>query len=167
VLVEQLRVKRVKGDGRCLFRALAQGVARHKGIFLSPIKEEMEADNFRMAVREALCTSKEKKRPFTYVIKGIEQLEDPLPRYCRRLKSENFWGGEPELIVLSSLLQVPVYVYKEESEFGRSGTGFIKIAEYGTEHLTGIRMRGKKKGKPKVPVKLLFSGQNHYDLLMD
>ena len=34
----------------------------------------------------------------------------------------------------------------------RSGTGF---------------MRGKKKGKPKVPVKLLFSGQNHYDLLMD
>eukprot|EP00803_Ostreobium_quekettii_P011548 evm.model.scf_418.6 EVM.evm.TU.scf_418.6 scf_418:33840-36840(-) len=78
--IEQLRVKRVRGDGRCLFRALAQGVARHKGIFLSPVKEEMEADNLRMAVREALCTTKEKRQPFRDVIKGIEQLEDPMPR---------------------------------------------------------------------------------------
>ena len=38
-----LRLKRtvIKGDGRCLFRAMAQGLARNKGAVLRPSAEEV------------------------------------------------------------------------------------------------------------------------------
>ena len=38
-----IRLKRtvIKGDGRCLFRALAQGLARNKGAVLRPSAEEV------------------------------------------------------------------------------------------------------------------------------
>ena len=38
-----LRVIRVAGDGRCMFRALAQGLARSQGAFLGREAEEQEA----------------------------------------------------------------------------------------------------------------------------
>lgn len=117
----------------------------------------MEADNLRMAVFENLCEAKAKQNRFKDVIDSINRYDEPLPKYCKRLKNPEFWGGEPELVVLSKLLKVPVYIYKSEQEFGRSGTGFIKIVEYGTEW-----------SKPESrPVRLLYSGSNHYDLLVD
>lgn len=106
-------------------------------------------DNLRMAVFESLCTKNDKKQKFKAVITTITQTEDTLPklvysvpplfffsqvcfdtlkgvsqadsncRYCKRLKSPTFWGGEPELVVLSSLLKTPVHIYKSESEYGR------------------------------------------------
>ena len=44
---------------------------------------------------------------------------------------------------------------------GGWGTGFIPIAEYGAEFTKGSIRR-----KPKKPVRLLYSGRNHYDLLI-
>ena len=35
-------------------------------------------------------------------------------RYCERLKQPDFWGGQPELLVLSQMVQVPIFVYKLE-----------------------------------------------------
>jgi len=151
--IEYFRIRRIIGDGRCLFRALAQGIARHKEIYLTSIKEEREADNLRMAVREALCTSKEMQHEFRDV---IQTLESPLPKYCKQLRSPSFWGGEPELLVLSRLLRTPIHVYKKETEFGSQGIGFVKIVEYGRE----AKVR-------HPPVKLLYTGSNHYDLLLD
>ncbi len=40
-------------------------------------------------------------------------------RYCQRLNSANFWGGEVELLVLSKMLHTPIYVYKTAQEGGR------------------------------------------------
>lgn len=31
--------------------------------------------------------------------------------YCERLQDPAFWGGEPELLVLSKMLKLPIYVY--------------------------------------------------------
>ncbi len=41
-------------------------------------------------------------------------------RYCTKLQSANFWGGEVELLVLSKMLHTPIYVYKTAQEGGRS-----------------------------------------------
>lgn len=38
----------------------------------------------------------------------------PWDSYCRRLQNPSFWGGEPELLVLSKMLRVPIYVYTKE-----------------------------------------------------
>jgi hypothetical protein len=40
---KNFRVARVKGDGRCMFRAMALGLAYNKGHFLSKELEEKEA----------------------------------------------------------------------------------------------------------------------------
>lgn len=39
--------------------------------------------------------------------------------------------------------------------------GVIPIAEYGVEFI-----KGGKNVKPRKPVRLLYSGKNHYDLLL-
>lgn len=38
--------------------------------------------------------------------------------YCRRIMAPTFWGGEPELLVLSQMLRVPILVYIPAKEAG-------------------------------------------------
>ena len=49
-------------------------------------------------------------------------------RYCQRLNSANFWGGEVELLVLSKMLHTPIYVYKTAQEGGRCDLGSLSVA---------------------------------------
>lgn len=42
-----------------------------------------------------------------------------LGRYCGMLQKPGFWGGEVEILVLSRMLQVPIYVYQNAEERGR------------------------------------------------
>ncbi|KAK1321272.1 hypothetical protein QJS10_CPA03g01822 [Acorus calamus] len=65
--------------------------------------------------------------------------------YCQRIKRSDFWGGESELL---------------HTTVSR-GNRFIPIAEYGAEF-----GKPKKNKKPRQAVKLLYSGSNHYDLLV-
>ncbi|KAL0333229.1 UNVERIFIED_CONTAM: OVARIAN TUMOR DOMAIN-containing deubiquitinating enzyme 3 [Sesamum angustifolium] len=64
-------------------------------------------------------------------------------------------------LVLSKLCCQPIVVYIPEHEHGGWGTGFIPIQEYGSEF-----RKGSKKGKPREVVRLLYTGKNHYDLLV-
>lgn len=50
-----LGVRRILGDGKCMFRALARGMARNDGVVLSPEEETRDADMLRLAVRDVLC----------------------------------------------------------------------------------------------------------------
>ncbi|XP_074588832.1 OVARIAN TUMOR DOMAIN-containing deubiquitinating enzyme 3-like [Curcuma longa] len=43
--VESYAVIKITGDGRCMFRALAKGIANHKGLELSSRQEKEEADD--------------------------------------------------------------------------------------------------------------------------
>ena len=45
-----LRLVRVTGDGRCMFRSLALGLSAEKGRSVGPQEEERDADLLRMAV---------------------------------------------------------------------------------------------------------------------
>ena len=42
-----------------------------------------------------------------------------LSRYCRRLESPQFWGGEVEILILSKMLRVPIHVMQSAKEAGR------------------------------------------------
>ncbi|CAN6581378.1 unnamed protein product [Malus baccata var. baccata] len=67
------------------------------------------------------------------------------------------------LQVLSKLCGQPIAVYIPEHEHtsGGWGSGFIPIAEYGSEFTKGCRNK-----EPRKVVRLLYSGRNHYDLLV-
>lgn len=39
-------------------------------------------------------------------------------RYCQRLDSPKFWGGEVELLVLSKMVSTPIYIYRTAQEAG-------------------------------------------------
>ncbi|XP_052174158.1 OVARIAN TUMOR DOMAIN-containing deubiquitinating enzyme 3 [Diospyros lotus] len=156
--VEHYSVQKVTGDGRCLFRALVKGMAFSKGIALNPQKEREDADELRMAVKEVICDNDKERLQYEEALVAIT-VEESLKRYCQRIRRSDFWGGESELLVLSKLCCQPIIVYipKHEHTRGGWGSGFIPIAEYGTEF-------GNAKGR-KI-VRLLYSGNNHYDLLV-
>ncbi|XP_020086925.1 OTU domain-containing protein At3g57810 [Ananas comosus] len=160
--MEHYSVQKVTGDGRCMFRALVKGMARNKGITLSPTDEREDADDLRMAVKEIICDNDTERIKYEEALVAIT-VEESLNRYCQRIRRSDFWGGESELLVLSKLCCQPIIVYIPEHEHsaGGWGNGFIPIAEYGSEF--GKR---SKKGKKRMPVRLLYSGKNHYDLLI-
>ncbi|XP_022145505.1 OTU domain-containing protein At3g57810 [Momordica charantia] len=157
---EHYTVQKVTGDGRCLFRALAKGMASNRGIPLRPFEEKNDADDLRMAVKEVICDNGKERRQYEAALIAIT-VEESLERYCQRIQRPDFWGGESELLVLSKLCKQPIIVYIPEHEhaIGWRGSSFIPIAEYGAEFKGGV-------GKPKKPVRLLYSSRNHYDLLV-
>lgn len=53
------------------------------------------------------------------------------------------------------------FLMNEQHRAGGWGGGYIPIAEYGSEF-----GKAAKKGKPRQAVRLLYSGKNHYDLLV-
>lgn len=146
-----------------MFRALVQGMALNKGMNLNATEEEKEADQLRFAVMDALCRSDKRRTLYEEALIAIT-VEESLKRYCQRIPSSNFWGGESELLVLSRMCSQPITVYIPESEAkqgARWGTGYIPIAEYGAE----FAKPGKDR-KARKPVRLLYNGSNHYDLLI-
>ncbi|KAK1561925.1 hypothetical protein Q3G72_003182 [Acer saccharum] len=160
--VERYSVQKVTGDGRCLFRALVKGMALNKGTALNLREEKDDADLLRMAVKEVICDNGNERKQYEEALVAIT-VEESLKRYCNRIERPDFWGGEAELLVLSKLCNQPVVVYIPEHEHSRGGwgAGFIPIAEYGAE----FRHRSRK-GNPRKVVRLLYSGRNHYDLLV-
>ncbi|XXG85731.1 hypothetical protein AAC387_Pa11g0761 [Persea americana] len=161
--LEHYSVQKVTGDGRCLFRALVKGMAKNKGSALSPQQEKDDADELRMAVKEIICGSNNERLQYEEALIAIT-VDESLKRYCQRIERSDFWGGESELLVLSRLCRLPILVYIPEHEHrvgAWGGGGFIPIAEYGSEF-----RKASKKGKPRQTVRLLYSGKNHYDLLV-
>ncbi|MED6167345.1 OVARIAN TUMOR DOMAIN-containing deubiquitinating enzyme 3 [Stylosanthes scabra] len=160
--LERFSVQKVTGDGRCMFRALVKGMAYNKGVPLNQREERENADELRMAVKEVICDNNGEHKLYEEALVAIT-VDESLPRYCQRIVRSDFWGGESELLVLSKLCKQPIIVYIPEHEHRGSGwgSGFIPIAEYGSEFIKGARNRN-----PRKPVRLLYSGKNHYDLLL-
>ena len=147
------RLVKIKGDGRCMFRALVNGMTRNKGKYIGGDAEAQQADALRLAVAEALCRSEVHRLEFEEAVEAISYEAD-LPQYCERIQSPQFWGGEAELLVLSKLLQQPIFVYLKESG------GYRSIQEYGKIYAPAKGKKGRQ------PIRLLYQNNNHYDLLV-
>ncbi|RLN22874.1 OTU domain-containing protein [Panicum miliaceum] len=136
-----LRSIRITGDGRCLFRSVAYGACLRRGKQSPSDSAQKElADELRAKVADEFV----KRRGDTEWF-----LEGDFESYVRKMRKPHAWGGEPELLMCSHVLRMPitVYMYTSSSDSPRI------IAEYGQEY-----------GKDN-PVRVLYDGYGHYDAL--
>ncbi|GLC43468.1 hypothetical protein PLESTB_001560400 [Pleodorina starrii] len=139
----RFRLRRISGDGACMFRAIVQGaqVATH-GKAMSLESEEVAAQNLRQAVVRELRKRREEMEPF---LPGIASDFD---EYCRMMSHPMAWGGEPEMVMAVHVVQRPITVYHvQDGELA-------PIVTYGDHMLGAVQ-----------PINLLWSG-SHYDLLV-
>ena len=165
---EHFQCVKIKGDGRCMFRALALGLAHLSKHNMTSSEETKEADTLRNAVFEQMCRDEEKRKGHSEASMSIKYGDpDGIKGYCRRIQKEDFWGGETELLVLAKLIRRPIMVYlpAHMAKNAASGSGYVCIQTYGEEYASKMN---KKTGKvtERAPVRLLYNGQTHYDLLI-
>ncbi|CAD5176815.1 unnamed protein product, partial [Musa acuminata subsp. malaccensis] len=131
----------IPGDGRCLFRSVVHGACLRAGK-PSPsesIQKEL-ADELRSKVADEFIRRRTDTEWF---------LEGDFDTYVKQIRKPQAWGGEPELLMCSHVLRMPITVYMSTD----SSDGLKIIAEYGQEY-------GKEN-----PIRVLYHGYGHYDAL--
>lgn len=131
----------IPGDGRCLFRSIAHGACLRSGkVSPSETLQRELADELRALVADEFIKRRSETEWF---------VEGDFDTYVSHIRMPHVWGGEPELLMASHVLQMPITVYLHDEESG----GLISIAEYGQEY-----------GKDN-PIRVLYNGSGHYDAL--
>ncbi|XP_060206448.1 OVARIAN TUMOR DOMAIN-containing deubiquitinating enzyme 4-like isoform X2 [Lycium barbarum] len=131
----------IPGDGRCLFRSVAHGACLWSG--KPPTDENLQrqlADELRARVADEFIKRREETEWF---------IEGDFDTYVAQIRNCHVWGGEPELLMASHVLQMPINVYM----YDKDACGLISIAEYGQEYVKDN------------PIKVLYHGFGHYDAL--
>jgi hypothetical protein len=133
--------RRVRGDGRCLFRSVAQAREVGRGNRNMGERSEREtADDLRARTVRELKKHRALLTQF-YVI------ETDFARYTKRMSNPRTFGGEPELLVLAKILHCPIAVYILVN--GR----YRQIQVYGRQYRA-------------EPCRILYSDGVHYDALI-
>lgn len=131
----------IRGDGRCLFRSLAHGACIRNGNAAPNESLQCElADELRNKVVDELIIRRSESEWF---------IEEDFDTYVKRMRDPYVWGGEPELLMASHVLKMPITVHL----FDRSLGGLISIAEYGLEYGS------------ENPIRVLYHGFGHYDAI--
>ncbi|XP_010682826.2 OVARIAN TUMOR DOMAIN-containing deubiquitinating enzyme 4 [Beta vulgaris subsp. vulgaris] len=137
----QLLIIRIPGDGSCLFRAVVHGSFLIRG---KPTPSESLQKKLAHELRDKVVDELIKRREDTEWC-----LEDEFDRYICQMRQCHVWGGEPELLMASHVLKMPITVYM----LVKKSSSFITIAEYGQEY-------GREN-----PIRVLYHGYGHYDAL--
>jgi hypothetical protein len=143
----RLRVVQIRGDGRCLFRAIARGIAHAEERKISEALEREDADALRGMAWKSLCVERRKEFESKNVIEGN------LSAYCQQMRRPTFFAGEAEMLVLSDALKIPIAVFLQE----RSGN-LRNIVTYG-EKYRALR-------DVDMTVRVLYNGTNHYNAVV-
>ena len=112
----QFGLRQIKGDGRCMFRALAQGShyctlldAHQAPKFLPPNEETITADALRNKICDALL---EKKDHFSLFIDSDETGGGSFEKYIENMRQERTFGGEPELAAAVDVVGRPISIFR-------------------------------------------------------
>ncbi|KAL8550621.1 hypothetical protein ACS0TY_009155 [Phlomoides rotata] len=105
----------------------------------SDSQEKELADDLRAAVADEYI----KRRSNTLV----QFVEGDFDTYVAKMRQPHVWGGEPELLMSSYVLQLPIVVHM----WDKKKNCLQVIAEYGQEY-------GKEN-----PIRVLYHGYGHYD----
>ncbi|XP_042492872.1 OVARIAN TUMOR DOMAIN-containing deubiquitinating enzyme 4-like isoform X3 [Macadamia integrifolia] len=133
----------IPGDGRCLFRSVVHGACLREGKSSPSESTQKElADELRAKVVDEFIKRRDDTEWF---------LEGDFDTYVTQMRQPHIWGGEPELLMSSHVLQMPITVYMKDYNSGN----FKIIAEYGKEY-----------GKDN-PICVLYDGYGHYDALQN
>jgi len=178
VRVHQRSVRRIKGDGHCMYRAIVRGCAllddKNRGGSLSYADESSKMVAMRQWVGVALRENKEMKLPNTWslrsmVLSDTTQVDlfgaldqcgdarDPFVEYCRRSMSRAY-GGEAELTLLPRLIKRPIAVY-------------TKLRHTERLHLLGTYQPPEPADRQRDAVEVEWQkgsglGNQHYDLIL-
>ncbi|XP_006659568.1 OVARIAN TUMOR DOMAIN-containing deubiquitinating enzyme 4-like [Oryza brachyantha] len=131
----------IAGDGRCLFRSLIHGACFRAGRSIP--NEDLQrklADELRAMVADEFIKRREESEWF---------VEGDFDTYVSHIRHPHVWGGEPELLMASHVLEMPITVYMHDDDAG----GLIAIAEYGQQY------------GEEDPIQVLYDGFGHYDAL--
>lgn len=131
----------IPGDGRCLFRSVAHGACLRSGrpAPSEGLQREL-ADELRGLVADEFINRREETEWF---------IEGDFDTYVSQMRKPHVWGGEPELLMASHVLRMPITVYIYDKDAG----GLISIAEYGQEY------------DKENPIRVLYHGFGHYEAL--
>lgn len=140
-----LRVVRVRGDGRCLYRAIAKNLACLEDRSLSERLEREDADALRQMAWKEICVDR------TNWFKSRHVIEGSINAYCSQMRNPQFFAGEAEMLALSERLAVPISVYMNVD-------GRLKaVVTYGEQFF---------KKKNNAVVRVVYSNGNHYDAVL-
>ncbi|MQL99879.1 hypothetical protein Taro_032599 [Colocasia esculenta] len=131
----------IPGDGRCLFRSVVHGACLKAG---KPSPNESHQKELADELRSRVADEFIKRRSDTEWF-----LEGDFDTYVTQIRQPHIWGGEPELLMCSHVLRMPITVYM----CNENSHGLNVIAEYGQEY-----------GNTD-PIRVLYHGYGHYDAL--
>ncbi|KAE8711993.1 OTU domain-containing protein [Hibiscus syriacus] len=140
---DNYKVTGILADGRCLFRAIVHGACLRSGKEAPDENRQRElADDLRAQVVDEFLKRRDETEWF---------IEGDFDSYVKEIQHPYVWGGEPELLMASHVLKIPISVYMAH----RSSRNLINIANYGEEY----------QKDNETPINVLFHGYGHYDIL--
>lgn len=134
--VPRLREVRIAGDGNCLFRAVAQGLA---GGRLSPGEEARTARVLRGRAVRALCARNSALLPFVHDRK----------LHCVDMLRDGTYGDHPEVAALAEVTGARIEVWQPPGQLATAQEPSRRNARRGN-----------------VVVRLMHRNGNHYNLLL-
>ncbi|KAL3582654.1 hypothetical protein D5086_016986 [Populus alba] len=100
----------IPGDGRCLFRSVVHGACLRTGKPSPSESLEKElADELRHKVADEFIKRRRDTEWF---------IEDDFDTYVVKIRQPHVWGGEPELLMSSHVLKMPITVYMRDRSSG-------------------------------------------------
>lgn len=147
-----VQVSEVKGDGRCLFRALSRcryaAMLRQSGARHASVPRQSEAHERTAADKLRLLAVDELPRHKDFLL-NMCVIDEDFDVYMARMKLPRTFGGEPELYALSNIMQAPIAVYIVDPS---AHSQYRRIVMYGEHHNAD-------------PYCIVFVNKNHYDAL--
>jgi len=138
-------VRRMPGDGSCLFHSLAFGLQalgfRHDNRSIRNEVSRFIADNPNFEITGT---------PLRCWVDWDSRMT--VESYAARLSAGSFWGGAIEMAACAQIFLVDIVVY--EADY-RSG-GVLRISDF---------LVDAKGASPRGTVMVLYSGRSHYDAL--
>ncbi|GMM52600.1 Otu2 protein [Starmerella bacillaris] len=107
ILMEHMKTQglteyQIRADGHCLFNAIGDQLDQIYGLHVS-------ASKLRSQAAEFIANNPETFAP--YLIPDLEEKNINSKQYLEKLRSGELWGGQPEIVALSNIYEVPIMVY--------------------------------------------------------
>ncbi|KAI6696716.1 hypothetical protein NL676_016835 [Syzygium grande] len=119
----------IPGDGRCLFRSVAHAACLRSGRPAPSESLQRElADELRGLVADEFIKRREETEWF---------IEGDFDTYISQMRKPHVWGGEPELLMASHVLRMPITVYMYDKDAG----GLISIADFANSWQEGCEVK--------------------------
>ncbi|KAG0214824.1 OTU domain-containing protein 6B [Mortierella sp. GBA43] len=96
-------IQDITADGHCLYNAISDQLVQHYNV-------EASVKELRRDTAEHMRSNPDDFMPFLTNKQGDIMSPEDFAEYCQDLESTAVWGGQPELLALSRVHKVPIWV---------------------------------------------------------